>query len=673
MIPGRVKYTAAGTLSLGIAATAIAIGHHAQASHHHKGAALTTVSVATARSGTVSSTLTLSGIVQAQGSIDLAPLVTGRLAQVDVHLGQQVNQGQTIATLGNAVGQAQLAEAAAAVATAQAKVDAATAGPTPQAVAVAQAAVEKAVVALKGAQSQYQTALANYQDRAPQQQALVAAQNQLQQDQAAYHVAQAAVAAAEVKVQQAQAAAQTSSANTLPDVIAADQDQLKADETALANAQSSLGAAQNTLAQDQSIYGTLAAQYPADEAKFQQAVLDYESWTGTGTNPYQATMSSDQTIAQQAQTAANTIQAEQNQVQNDQQAILQEQKAVATDQANLQGAENQLAATQSSNALGIQAAQAALQQAQAQEDVSATAVQSAQAALAAAQATYNDRASAQQTLQQFQNAVNAAQANVQAAQAQLQQTEVPSSAATVQVLKASVSQAQAAMAVLRAQLARDTLVAPFSGIITSLPLPVGTLVGPGSSVATLESPQLEVQASLSQQNLALINPGQNATVTIPGAPSALSARVQAVSPASNAAALAFTVYLSLPHPPSWVKPGEFATVRITTQTQKNAVIIPTAALVTINGHDQVFLVTATRQVRLVNVVASLSNGADTMVQGLRAGSRVVVAGQTYLTNGSKVRISQTVSVPAQFTGSAVGGYSTDAAATGTGKGKAGPA
>jgi HlyD family secretion protein len=661
MIRTPKKFLAWGGVALGVAAATVGLGHRVQASRrHHPRIKLgfTPVIVAKAQSGTVSSRLTLTGVVEAQATVNVVPLVTGRIAQLDVQVGEHVSQGQTIATLSNGVGQAQLAEAQAAVSAAQAKVNAATAGPTPQAVAVAQAALQKAVVALQNAKTQYQAAVANYQDRAPQQQALTAAENQVKQAQAAYQVAEANVATAQVKLKQAQAQAQTSLANTLPSTITADQDQLHADQVALNNAETALSAAQQTLAQDQTLYSTLASQYPSDEAQYQEVLQEYSQWQGSGTNPYQAALTRDQFLAQQAQSAVNTLQSAQNQVNADQLAVAQAQKAVAADQATLQSAENQLNGVQQANALAVQAAQAAVQQAQAQANQSQTALQSADATLAAAQATFNDRAAQQQTLDQFQGAVNAAQAGVAEADAQLHQTEAPPSSATLAVLKASVAQAQAALGVLRAELARDVITAPFSGIITAVPEAAGAFVGPGVPIATLATTQLTVQASVAQPDLPLVNAGEPATVEVPGESAAIAARVQSVAPQGTATSMAFNVTLTVTNPPAWLKPGEFASVNVTTQTIEHAVIVPTAAVVSINGRSQVFVVKGNHQVALVNVTPSITNGADTMVSGIQPGMRVVVAGQTYLSNGARVHISQTVAVPQVLVGYQVGGYVT---------------
>lgn len=675
------KLAMAGVLAAGLISTTVALGaHHGGHGKHKKaGTGVTHVSVAAARLGTVSSDLVLSGVVQSSGSLNLAPSVTGRVATIAVKVGQTVTRGQVVATLGDSLAQAQMAQDQAAVAAAQAKVTAAAQGASPQTIQVAQAAVAKAVQILHAAQSAYQEAQAVYQDRIPEQQPVVSAQNQVKQSEAAAQVAQAAVQEAEVKLAQAESSAQTSPANVLPSTITADhqavaaaQAQLKNDQAALVTDEQTVQTAEATLSTDQTLYGTMAGQYSADEAAYQEALLDYNSWQGYGSNPYAATLSKTQTVAQQASQAYNTLQSDQSAVHAAQSAVADEQKNIVSDQAAvdstqaaLASAGNSLTGQQASNQLSVEAAQAAVGQAKAQAAQSAQAVQAAQADLAQAKAQYNDRTSANQTLLAAKNAVSAAQTGVQAAEAQLAAAQAPPSSAALAALQAGVSEAQAASGVLAAELRRNTIVAPFSGVVTAITDTVGALASPGAPILSMESSQMQIQAALSQNDMAAVNTGDSVTVTAPGVSATVKARVATVSPSGNSASLAFAVMVTPDQTPSWLKAGEFVSLNVLTRTVHNAVIIPSGAIVTFNGKDQVFVVGKGHKAVLETVVPGLSNGVDTQVTGVRAASRVVVSGQTYLSNGSAVRISQTLSVPSSFQGSAVGGLDSAAAPAAT--------
>lgn len=487
-------------VALAAAGTAFAVtGGSPPKGTRHKGkdGVVTAVEVARATAGTAISALSLSGAVAATSSLPLAPGVAGRVAAIDVVAGQSVRAGQVLVSLANPVLQAQLAEARAAVATAQAKLAAAEVPPTAQALAVAQDGVAKA--------------------------------------------------------------------------------------------QASLAAA---------------------EEAYQQAVL----------------------AARQAHQASPA-----------------QSGTTTTTQAKSPG--------------------------------SGTDVSAAGAAVASAQA-----------------ALNLAEAEAAAASA-------PPSAATLQPLVSAVTQAQAAEAVVEANVAEESLRAPFAGTVASVTATVGEVVGAGTTVLTLDGAALSVQAPVSQADLPLLRTGDPATLSILGGGTTLPARVTALSPVADPSALTFEVTLTPTSNPPWLHPGEAAVVSVVTARAANAVLVPASAIVTINGTPQVFVVgppgtakagaasaTASttrphrhthkhkgakhkarkarkggaagsaarggRTITLVSVRPSISDGTTTEVSGLAPGTTVVVSGQTYLGPGDLVRVSGTVAVPSSVTGSSVGGLLT---------------
>jgi len=304
-------------------------------------------------------------------------------------------------------------------------------------------------------------------------------------------------------------------------------------------------------------------------------------------------------------------------------------------------------------------------------------------------------------------AVASAQAALNLAEAEAAAASAPPSAASLQPLVSAVAQAQAAEAVVQANLAEESLRAPFAGTVASVTATVGEVVGAGTTVLTLNGAALGVQAPVSQGDLPLLRAGDPAALSILGGGTTLPARVTALSPVADPSALTFEVTLTPTSDPPWLHPGEAAVVSVVTTRTANAVLVPTSAIVTINGTPQVFVVgppetakaggaratasttrshrhtrkhkgakhkgikhmagkgaaagvaaRAARTVTLVSVRPSISDGTTTEVSGLAPGTTVVVSGQTYLGPGDLVRVSGTEAVPSSVTGSSVGGLLT---------------
>lgn len=210
-----VVLVAAGT------GTAFAVGRSTKAASRAR-AGVTSVSVATATAGAASSALSLSGSVVATSSLSMSAGASGRVVAVNVVAGQTVGVGQLLVSVSDPVLSAQLSEAQAAVATAEAKLAAADAPPSGSTVAVAVDGVAKAQASLNAAEVAYQQAQqaatpsspSGAGDASPTQ----GAQAQLAATRQALAVAQAGLALAQAQAAQAEAPA---SAIALQPLVAA--------------------------------------------------------------------------------------------------------------------------------------------------------------------------------------------------------------------------------------------------------------------------------------------------------------------------------------------------------------------------------------------------------------------------------------------------------------------
>jgi RND family efflux transporter MFP subunit len=259
---------------------------------------------------------------------------------------------------------------------------------------------------------------------------------------------------------------------------------------------------------------------------------------------------------------------------------------------------------------------------------------------------------------QATEAVSEAQAALTLAQAQAAQAEAPPSAALLAPLQAAVTQADDAEAVVEAQIAQESVTAPFAGVVSSLTAAVGEQVTPASTLLTLDGAAVSVQAPVAESDLGLIHLGEAATISSPSGGGSVPASVSTVAPTGNPSSLTFGVTISPVSDPPWLVPGEAVTAAVVTGRRAGAVLVPSSAVVSINGHPQVFVVHADHAVSLVDVTPGISDGTTTAVAGLGAGSEVVTLGQTYLAPGDRVRVTERASTPATVTGSSIGGLLT---------------
>ncbi len=189
--------------------------------------------------------------------------------------------------------------------------------------------------------------------------------------------------------------------------------------------------------------------------------------------------------------------------------------------------------------------------------------------------------------------------------------------------------------------------APISGRITSLPVTVGSTVSQSSSVAKVaRTDELEIRIAIAERFISRITNGQSATVTFDAYPSVeFGAKIFEVSPVLDTSTRTMGVKLRLNPPDSRVKVGMYGRVKLVTESVKNAIVLPSSAIVTRDGKDYVFVIASPKSaeseatVTLKNIKKGISvDNKVEITKGLEAGDEVVIKGQSLLNEGAKVNI-----------------------------------
>jgi RND family efflux transporter MFP subunit len=217
------------------------------------------------------------------------------------------------------------------------------------------------------------------------------------------------------------------------------------------------------------------------------------------------------------------------------------------------------------------------------------------------------------------------------------------SASSLDELRASRINAEAQTATARA--ARDAarlrrefadLRAPADGLISKRLVQPGQVVSAGTELLRLiRDGRLEWRAELPENQLADVAVGN--TIELPYAGQVVTGRIRAVTPGVDAQTRTGTLYADLPTPGP-LKPGVFVEGRIVTGDGE-VLTIPTAAIVQRDGHSYVFSVSDTQQASRLRVrTGQAVEGRTAILDGLKAGDKVVVEGAGFLGEGDRVRV-----------------------------------
>ncbi len=209
--------------------------------------------------------------------------------------------------------------------------------------------------------------------------------------------------------------------------------------------------------------------------------------------------------------------------------------------------------------------------------------------------------------------------------------------ATRDAANARVNVARATLAQLRAQAARLDIVAPGEGLVLERRVERGQVVGGGSGelFRIARGGELELQARLSEADLAAIRPGVEAIVTPVGAARSFSGRIWQVSPVIDPVTRQGLARIALAYAPQ-LRPGGFASAVIRAGTVV-APKLPESAILSDNRGSFVYVVGRNNKVerRAVKTGIVTADGIA-VIEGLTGSERIVLRAGGFLQTGETV-------------------------------------
>jgi RND family efflux transporter MFP subunit len=260
-----------------------------------------------------------------------------------------------------------------------------------------------------------------------------------------------------------------------------------------------------------------------------------------------------------------------------------------------------------------------------------------------------DRSVQAQQAAQLAAQVDAARANAALAQSNYERAvalqgrgfvskaEIDSKKATRDAAYAQVRVAQAQLGATRAEIGRLNVTAPASGLIMARSVEVGQIVGAGSPALfrLAEGGQMEMQAQLSQQDLAFVHTGMPASVTPVGSDRAFSGSVWQVAPMIDAQSRLGAVRIAVPYDPA-IKPGGFAEAKITAGST-TAPQLPQSAVLSDDKGNYVYIINGKKEVERRDIkIGTVNENGVTIAAGISGSEAVVLSAGPFLNPGQKV-------------------------------------
>jgi membrane fusion protein (multidrug efflux system) len=253
----------------------------------------------------------------------------------------------------------------------------------------------------------------------------------------------------------------------------------------------------------------------------------------------------------------------------------------------------------------------------------------------------------QAQLQQAQAQASIARTSLQRNRELVAQNFVSQS--VVDQAQANLEVAEAQVALAQAQLQRMKVTAPFDGIAGIRNVNIGDYVKDGADLVQIEDlSSVWVDFRLPERYLSQLKPGQGVSVSPDALPGkSYTARVEAVDSQLDASGRSLLVRAKLANTAGELRSGMFARTRIVFAVREEAVMVPEEALVpqgnqqylikVVDGPDNTKL-----SQRIPARIGARQAGRVEVLEGLKAGDLLVVAGQARLMRGEglPVRVVQ---------------------------------
>ncbi len=207
----------------------------------------------------------------------------------------------------------------------------------------------------------------------------------------------------------------------------------------------------------------------------------------------------------------------------------------------------------------------------------------------------------------------------------------------------SLNSLKAQADVIRAQMTRTEVRAPFSGTIGLRNVSPGGYLSPATSIATLVNiDPAKLTFSVPERYLPIIGKGSKVTFTVESSQKVFTAVVYAIEPALDANSRTITVRAKAANPDNLLTAGSFAKINLTLDQIPKTIMVPTQAVIPDLKSSKVWLykdsIAVSRDVKT-------DLRTDTKIQiidGLKAGDSLVVSGLIQIRPKSKLKVLKVV-------------------------------
>jgi membrane fusion protein, multidrug efflux system len=195
--------------------------------------------------------------------------------------------------------------------------------------------------------------------------------------------------------------------------------------------------------------------------------------------------------------------------------------------------------------------------------------------------------------------------------------------------------------VMKAQIRKTEILAPYDGIIGLRNISLGAQISPSTAVTTIRAvQQLKIDFSIPEKYSKEVSKGKKLKFTVQGDDTKYDASVMATEEGIDAVSRNLKVRALVLSKSSSLVPGKFANIELTLGEDKNALMIPTQAIIP-QERDKKVILSKNGKAKMVTVKTGIrKESAIEIVSGIEAGDTVLTTGILFIKAGDVIKFSK---------------------------------
>jgi RND family efflux transporter MFP subunit len=213
-----------------------------------------------------------------------------------------------------------------------------------------------------------------------------------------------------------------------------------------------------------------------------------------------------------------------------------------------------------------------------------------------------------------------------------------SAQAALDLARAQNTQSESRLDELRFTLQNTIITSPVNGFVARRAVDPGAFVSQNSPVVdVVDITRVRMVANIVEKDLKQIGVGDTARVEVDAFPGEdFMGRIARVSPVLDPQTRTASIEVEIANPQYRLKPGMYARVGIITESHPDALVVPTNAVVDVNGTRGVYLSVNNAAAFHPVKIGIEGNERTEILDGVAAGDRVVTTGAAGLRNGDPI-------------------------------------